>query len=126
MTLKQEENTIGKTGEKTAADFLKKNKYLILERNFRTRNGEIDIVAIDKSEKDHVLAFVEVKTRSSDVFGTPFEAITPWKLKFLIRAAQFYKLTHKNLPGAMRIDAVSVELHETGEPEIELMKNISG
>ena len=114
---------IGALGERIASNFLQKKGYRILEANFKKRYGEIDLVAIDNS----VLVFIEVKTRTSNQFGTPLEAITPWKLKAVIRSAEYYKLTHKNLPDLMRIDAVSITLHPSGEiDDIELTKNISG
>lgn len=131
----------GKRGEDLAVAFLKTLGYLILDRNFRLRNGEIDIVALDPSapfgdaqdessgqvkQKEKCLVFVEVKTRSSNEFGSPLEAITWWKLKALTRAAQFYKISHRGLPDQMRIDAVSVQLSDTSDPTIEHVKNISG
>ena len=115
----------GLEGERIASDFLKKRQYLILERNFRIRNGEIDIIAIDRSEKEQELAFVEVKTRSSDQFGSALESITPWKVNFLVRTANVYKLTHKNLPELLRIDAVTIDYHDSGV-KIDLVKNIAG
>ncbi|MBI4096961.1 MAG: YraN family protein [Candidatus Levybacteria bacterium] len=114
----------GKRGEELAVTFLKTLGYLILDRNFRLRNGEIDIVCLDKERR--TLVFVEVKTRSSDEFGSPLEAITWWKLKALTRAAQFYKISHRGLPDQMRIDAVLVQLSGTSDPTIEHVKNISG
>lgn len=112
----------GKRGEDLAASYLQKQGFKILDRNFRIRGGEIDIVGIDGD----TLAFIEVKTRSSSVFGSPLESITPWKLRALIKTAQFYKLKHRNLPDLMRIDAVSVKIdYNTGTTEIELVKNIS-
>lgn len=125
----------GQKGEDIAVRYLKKHGYTILERNFRIRGGEIDIIGIDPSTGSHsassgqaevTLVFVEVKTRSSTEFGTPFEAITPWKLKSLIKAAQFYRLKHPRLPELMRIDAVGIVLDSEGNPaSIELVKNIS-
>lgn len=115
----------GKRGEDIAAAYLQKCGYRIVERNFRTRNGEIDIIALDTTEKPPVLTFVEVKTRSSDAFGTPLEAISPWKLRFLIRTATYYSHIHKNMPEALRIDAVSVLFRAGDEPLIELVKHIS-
>lgn len=112
----------GKLGEDVAVQFLKKSGFKIIERNFRIRGGEIDIVAIEKD----ALVFVEVKTRKSDEFGTPLEAITPWKIKALIKAAEFYKHTHSGLPDLMRIDAVAVTLGSGNEVvSINLVKNIS-
>jgi len=54
------------------------------------------------------------------------ESIAYWKLKSLIKTTQFYKLSHKNLPEALKIDAVSVILKDQEVQKIELMKNISG
>jgi len=116
-----------KLGEDKACNFLRENGFKIIERNFRKGYGEIDIIAIGSTSKEKMLVFFEVKTRKSNSFGSPLEAITPWKLKSLIRTAQFYKLIRPNLPDAMRIDAVSVNLSTNNEVQnIELIKNISG
>ncbi len=116
-------NPIGKKGEDEASIFLQKKRYKVIERNFRGKNGEVDIIA----STNNVLVFVEVKTRTSSKFGTPFEAITHWKLEALVRTAQFYKATHKYLPDEMRIDAISVMLDEANEVKsIEHIENISG
>ncbi len=116
-------NPTARLGEDKACEFLKKLGYKIIDRNFRKGYGEIDIVAVH----DNTLIFVEVKTRSSNAFGTPFEAITPWKLRPLLKTAEFYKLTHKSLPDSLRIDAVGVTLDQNKEVEsIEHIKNITG
>lgn len=118
----------GKAGEEFAVSYLKRQGYQIIGRNFRIRGGEIDIVAIETSKLtgSKTLVFVEVKTRSSDEFGTPLESITYYKLKSLIKTAQFYKMMHRNLPELMRIDAVSVEIGSANELlNIELVKNIT-
>ncbi len=76
--------------------------------------------------REKTLVFVEVKTRSSNNFGTPLEAIGYYKLRALIKATQFYKMNHPKLPDLMRIDAVSVMVGENNELlDIELVKNIS-
>lgn len=115
-------NPIGKKGEDIAVEYLKKKGYKILERNFRKGYGEIDIICT----KSNVLVFVEVKTRTSDQFGTPLEAITSWKLKPLINTARYYSVLHPELPQELRIDAISVVLNAFGQPTIEHVKNISG
>lgn len=116
-------NPIGKKGEDLAALFLKKKGYKIIERNFRKSYGEIDIIAV----KDNILVFIEVKTRTGGKFGTPLEAITSWKLKPLVKAAQFYSMLHPELPNELRIDAISVILNESMElVNIEQTENISG
>ena len=118
----------GKRGEDFAASYLLRQGYRIIGRNFRIRGGELDIIAIEWSKLtgQETLVFIEVKTRSSNDFGTPLEAITYWKLKSLIKTAEFFKLKHRNLPELMRIDAVAVRIGLDGELlEIELVKNIS-
>ncbi len=116
-------NPIARIGEDAAANFLLKKGYKIIERNFRKGYGEIDIIAL----KNGILIFVEVKTRSTDSFGTPFESITSWKLKSLVKTALFYKNLHPSLPQSLRIDAVSVRLSNNNNvEEIEILENISG
>jgi putative endonuclease len=112
----------GELGERIAVEYLKKQGFKIIDRNFRIRGGEIDIIAIDGD----VLTFIEVKTRRSNEFGTPFEAITPWKMLALIKSAEFYKIKHPHLPDAMRIDAVGIMLkNDNTVGSIELVKNIT-
>lgn len=121
----------GKQGEQFAVEFLVSQGFQIIERNFRIRGGEIDIIAIDPStdsefDGEKTLVFIEVKTRSSADYGTPLEAIGYYKMRALIKATQFYKMKHPRLPDLMRIDAVSVLLNEDGQLlDIELVKNIS-
>lgn len=67
----------GRLGEQLTAEYLEEKGYEIVERNFKCRFGEIDIIA----QNDRYLAFVEVKTRSADGLSHPFEAITPSKSK---------------------------------------------
>jgi len=112
----------GALGEKIAAEYLKKQGFKIIDRNFRIRGGEIDLIAIDID----TLVFIEVKTRRSGEFGTPLEAISYWKMKALIKTAEFYKVTHPHLPESMRIDAVAIILeNDNSVASIELVKNIS-
>lgn len=118
-------NPIGKLGEDLASRYLQNCFYTIVERNFHAKGGEIDIIAIDKTEKPPILCFIEVKTRTSAQYGTPFEAITPWKLRFIEKTAIYYTILHKNLPSSLRIDAISVILDKDNLiKKIEHMKNI--
>ena len=120
-------NPTARLGEDIATRYLTKKGYRIVERNFRKGYGEIDIIAIDSSNKPNVLVFVEVKTRTNSQFGTPFEAITSWKLRTLVKTSQYYKLINSKLPDSMRIDAISVKLSSNEEVEnIEHIENISG
>lgn len=120
-------NPTAKLGEDKACEYLKNLGFKILERNYRKTYGEIDVIALDPSDSSgQVLAFIEVKTRTSSQYGTPLESITYWKLKSLIKTAQYYKMTKPNLPESLRIDAVSVILNGNEVQNIELTKNISG
>ncbi|MBM3208691.1 YraN family protein [Candidatus Shapirobacteria bacterium] len=115
--------SVGKFGEGLAAEFLAQKGYQIIERNFRKRYGEIDLVA----REGKTLVFIEVKTRLTDKYGLPEEAITPWKLKALVRSANYYKMLHPELPELLRIDLVAIDyVNSSDHPEIRLIKNISG
>lgn len=111
--------SIGKKGEGIAVKYLQNIGYKILDRNYRIRGGEIDIVAIE----NNTLVYIEAKTRSSAQFGTPEEAITPKKIKFIERTAAFYKLNANNLPINERIDVVTIMLNN--ETLIKLLKNVT-
>ncbi len=114
--------SIGQSGEDIATEFLRKQGYKIVARNFRIRNGEVDIIATC----DNTLIFIEVKTRTGDKFGEPQEAISFRKLRSLLNVAQYYKLTHKNIPEAMRIDGIFIKFSPDGTiKSIEHMQNIS-
>ena len=120
--------SLGKMGEKLAADFLASKGYEIIEMNFNKRWGEIDIVAIEKGESNEkTLVFVEVKTRMESDKVSPEESITPWKIKTLKRTALFYKTLHPELPKLLRIDFVGLVLKNNLRLErINHIKNISG
>lgn len=117
----QNKNTsIGKRGEDLAAKYLQKQGFKILQRNFHTRYAELDIIALEKD----TLVFVEVKTRTNSKFGSSREAISPFKLRTLIRSAQLYKTKFPNLPESMRIDLVAIDIIDE-RTSIELIKNIT-
>lgn len=107
----------GRRGEDLACKFLKKDKYKILEKNYRSRQGEIDIVAEDRSG---VLCFVEVKARSRKDYGLPIEAVTYSKQKKLLATAFIYLESSKVKSKDMRFDVVSVDLVSG---EINIIKN---
>ncbi len=116
-------NPIAVLGEDITVEYLKKKGYKIIERNFRKKYQEIDVIAIINT----ILVYVEVKTRKSDSFGSPFESITPGKLKHLVQLAQFYKQLHPELPEYLRIDAIGITLSPDNKLEnLEHIENISG
>lgn len=112
----------GKYGEDLACEYLKEKGYKIIERNFRIRGGEIDIIAIDRD----TLVYIEVKARSSGYFGRPEEAVTPFKIKFLERSAKFFRNNRRylKLPDLERIDVLSVDTFSS-KPEFNHIKNIT-
>lgn len=109
-------------GEDAASTYLQRKGYKILERNFRKGYGEIDIISIYKN----VLVFVEVKTRSSDRFGTPFESISKKKLQKVVSGAKYYKyILHPEFPDDIRIDAVGVTVSKGNVISIEHIENLT-
>jgi putative endonuclease len=101
---------LGEMGERLAADHLESRGYRIRERNFRRREGEIDIIA----EKDGCVAFVEVKTRRGAAMGEAAESVTPEKGARLLLLAEVYAQLHADLPPDRRIDVVAVDLSPGG------------
>ena len=97
---------VGARGEKLAADYLKKHGYKIIQKNFRCREGEIDII----TQKGECLVFVEVRTKRNTAFGTPEESVTLSKREKLISLANAYLQSYDKLPLSWRIDVVAVEL----------------
>jgi len=111
--------SIGQHGEDRASAFLSSLGYQILERNVRSRYGELDIVALDKD----VVVFVEVKTRVSDACGGGVEALHPFKQRQIVRLAQAYIARREWEDRSARFDVVSIGYNERGEEEIELIEN---
>jgi putative endonuclease len=105
----------GRSGEDLAAQYLEQQGYTILERNYRLRIGEIDIIARD----GEYLVFIEVKTRRSRKFGSPFEAVDIRKQQQIFKIASAY-LQGKELP--VRFDVVAVHLNEQ-DVRVEVLKN---
>ena len=108
---------LGREGEDRAAKFLAKRGYRILERNYRTRSGEIDLIALDQG----VVVFVEVKTRTSNAFGAPELAVTPQKQRRMLKAALGYMKYRKLHQVPCRFDVVAIS--GAAGPEVELIQN---
>ena len=110
----------GRLGESLAVEFLIGQRYAIVEKNYRRSCGEVDIIARDGG----ILVFVEVKTRHSTLFGTPFEAVNARKQRQLSRIAQEYLQTHKLIEVPARFDVIAVRLNRDNRPAaIDHMKN---
>jgi len=109
---------LGKFGEDIALDFLKGKGYKILRRNYKTKLGEIDIIASDNA----TVCFIEVKTRDSERFGLPVEAISRFKQRQISKAALVYLKENKLFENRARFDVVSVMRLE-GSQKLDLIKN---
>ncbi len=110
-------NITGKMGEEMAKEFLILNDYQILELNWRTGKAEIDIIAKDKE----ILVFVEVKTRGSELFGTPESSVDAKKQRLVADAAALYmeKIGHD---WEIRFDIISIVKIENGRHKINHFK----
>ncbi|MCE3075139.1 YraN family protein [Chryseobacterium gwangjuense] len=111
-------NDFGKKAEDLAVEYLIKNRYKILVRNFRFQKAEIDIIA----EKDNLIIVAEVKARSTDIFILPQEAVTKTKIKSIVSAANHY-LEEFNKNQEVRFDIISVLPDEKKNLIIEHIEN---
>ena len=110
MSTRTPAQVAGGTAEQQAADFLQRRGYAILERNYKCRLGEIDLVASDRDS----LVFVEVRMRNGAAFGSALESITPHKKKRIIAAAKYYLMELGREPYC-RFDVIAID--EGGPPE---------
>lgn len=110
---------IGKMGEREAAKYLSKSNYKILQLNFRSKFGEIDIIAMHKD----TIVFIEVKTRKNNLYGTPGQAVNKSKQRKIIKTALFYlkikNIYHKNV----RFDIVEVWQENNKVMDIHIIPN---
>ena len=109
---------LGKLGEKLAVDFLQSQGYRIWHKNYRTKLGEVDIIAQDKD----TVSFIEVKTRSSESKGTAQEAISARKQRAMAKAALVFLKDKNLLDRRARFDVVSI-MYTDGEPCVEILKD---
>ena len=103
---------LGEKGEKIARLYLEKNGWKILEKNYKTPFGEIDIIA----EKDETVAFIEVKTRLSDIYGAPSEAVSNMRKLRYIRGVNYY-FANKIIDCTVRFDIIEVLKDEVNHIE---------
>lgn len=111
-------NELGKIGEQLAADYLSRNGYEILERNFYYDKAEIDIIA---QKTPNTIIVVEVKTRNSDYFGDPQDFVNSSKIKLLVKAANEYVIS-RDLNVEVQFDIISIIKNKSIE-KIEHFEN---
>ncbi len=110
---------LGKDGERMAVDYLVENGYSILHRNWRYSHYEIDIIAT----KREVLHIVEVKIRSSTIFGFPEDAVTKKKFRFLQNAADEFLFQHPAYRH-VQYDVLAINLNKTEPPQFFLIEDV--
>jgi putative endonuclease len=116
----QERRRLGQRGEEMAAQRLASLGYEIVERNYRCRAGEIDLV----TRRDGRWVFVEVRTRRGGRFGTPEESVTARKRAHMVASAQHYLLANAAADADWRIDAVAIVLTRAGQLErLDVIEN---
>lgn len=113
--------SLGAFGEQVVVDYLIHRGSEIVDRNWRIKEGEIDIVA---KQMDGIIAFVEVKTRSSLAYGHPLESITREKAHRLQKLALAWLVTHGSFGETFSIDCAAVLLNSIGQPTIEYRANV--
>ena len=111
---------LGALGEQLAREHLEKAGYRVLAANYRTRLGELDLVAIEGG----CLVGVEVRTKRGRGFGTPEESVTARKAQRLAALVTAYASAHSGLPEDLRVDVVAVEMTAAGQLlRLEVIKN---
>jgi putative endonuclease len=109
---------LGRMGEKIAENYLKKNGYQIIEKNFKTKYIEIDIVA----KKDNIFVFIEVRSKSNDNFGNPEETVNEIKKQKLKNSAFSYVI-FKKYHGLYKIELISIILDKDKKDEAMKLKH---
>lgn len=111
----------GDQGEEIASAFLTARGFRILERNFRCKGGEVDIIAREPGDKS--LVFIEVKARRSLAYGVPQLAVTPFKQRQISKAALTWLMKNHQLDSNARFDVIAILLHSDGNHAVEHIKN---
>ena len=113
---------LGALGEQLAVDHLTALGLRVIERNWRCRYGELDVIAADLTAK--VIVFVEVKTRTTDQFGGVAQAVTPQKVRRLRRLAGLWLASHDGSWAQVRIDVVGIRIGNRRTPELTHVQGV--
>ena len=115
---------LGATGEEIAVNYLVSQGYVVFDRNWRSKSGEIDIIASEKFNSQDELIFIEVKTRSSRDYGDPIQAITATKYLRMYRLALEWLSENSASREAWRLDVISIVISRAQEIEIDHLKRV--
>lgn len=110
---------LGAFGEGLACEYLISLGYRVLERNFSCRAGEIDIIAV----QGDAVVFIEVKTRSSEKYGLPSEAVSATKQRRMVKTALYYLQSNRLLDYMCRFDVIEIIVDEENNHQINLIKD---
>ena len=125
---KQENKTTGNKGETLAAEYLQRKGYKIVGRNYRSKWGEVDIICkfsnhkFSNSQMSDIVVFVEVKTKTTDKYGEPWEMVNAWKVEQVKRMGEAWCREYA-WEGRVRVDVVGVYLDQV-EPRIEHWESV--
>ncbi|MEI8232840.1 MAG: YraN family protein [bacterium] len=125
---KQDNKLTGNRGESLAAEHLIQKGYKILARNYRSKWGEVDIICkitnpkFSNSQNDEVVVFVEVKTKTTDKYGEPWEMVNAWKIEQVKKMGEVWCLEY-GWEGRVRVDVMGVYL-DGDEPRIEHWESV--
>ena len=122
--MQNSKQVLGATGEEIAVDYLVSQGYVVFDRNWRSKGGEIDIIASEKFNSQDELIFIEVKTRSSRDYGDPIEAITATKYLRMYRLALEWLSENSASREAWRLDVISIVISRAQEIEIDHLKRV--
>lgn len=117
--MRSQNKIIGRQGEKIAEEYLEKNGYQIIDKNFYCRFGEIDIIA----KKGKEVVFIEVKTRKQIKYGNAAESVTRCKQNHIYKAAEIYTYIHVLYDTPISLDVIEIYLFDDKETRIEHIKN---
>ena len=116
---------LGGRGEDAAAAWYRRARYVVLDRNWRCADGRLDVVA--RSADGHVLVFCEVKTRSSAMYGSPFDAVSPAKQRRVRKLATLWLRSERRDTGHydhIRFDVAAVTSGAGGALEVEVLQDV--
>ena len=132
---KQANKIVGNKGETLACEYLQLKGYQILQRNYRSKWGEVDIICkisnhkpalprgrFSNSQNEDIVVFVEVKTKTTDKYGEPWEMVNAWKIDQVKRMGELWCLEH-DWQGRVRVDVVGVYLYQD-PPRIEHWESV--